>query len=181
MKLLVYHARQCDPKACTALKLKKFGLVKVFFSPSKVPRNSIVLNPLSTKVISKEDRKYLKKGIVALDCSWEHVSVVFSRLKKPVISRILPLLIAANPTNYGKISKLSTVEALSAALYILGQKPEAVSLLAKFKWGKTFLDVNSELLEKYSNRQSEEILAIQREYFKEVLDGEVSRGRAKAL
>lgn len=181
MKLLIYHAKQCNPKVCTAMKLKKFNLAKIFFSPRKIPRNSIVLNPFSEKVISIEDKQFMKNGLVALDCSWEHASQVFSQLRKPVISRILPLLIAANPVNYGKISKLSTVEALSSALYILGYKDEAMKLLAKFKWGKTFLDVNRELLEKYSNKNSEEILKIQQEYFKEVLHGEISRGRKKIV
>lgn len=166
MKILIYHAKQCAPKACTAAKLKKFELAKVFYAPGKIPRNSIVLSPFSEKVLSKEDTQHQKNVLVALDCSWKHAEEVFENLKKPTYRRALPLLVAANPVNYGKVSKLSTVEALASALYILGEAEHAERLLAKFKWGPGFLNLNKDLLESYSKaKKAKEIIDIQNEYF----------------
>ena len=166
MKVLIYHAKQCAPKACTAAKLKKFDLAHVFYSPSKIPRNSIVLSPFSEKVISKEDIRYAKNGLVALDCSWKHAEEVFANMKKPLVQRALPLLVAANPVNYGKVSKLSTVEALASALYILGKPDQAGELLSKFKWGPGYLDLNKDLLKSYSIAlKAKDIIDIQNKHF----------------
>ena len=62
----------------------------------------------------------------------------------------MPILIAGNPTNYAKATKLSTVEALAGALYIAGFKDEAKKLLSIFVWGHTFQELNANLLENYS-------------------------------
>ncbi len=166
MNVLIYHAKQCNPKACTAAKLKKFDLAKVFYTPGKIPRNSVVLSPFSEKTLSREDRAHLKNGLVALDCSWKHAEEVFKNIKKPLNQRALPLLVAANPVNYGKARKLSTVEALASALYILGEAEHAQKLLGKFKWGPAFSDLNKDLLESYSKASTEkEIISTQNEYF----------------
>ncbi len=169
-RLLVYHAGQCDPKRCTGLKLKKFGLVSFVKSMKDIPNGAILLNPFSQKALSTEDSAHLVKGLVALDCSWERAKEVFAGVGKRTEGRVLPLLIAANPVNYGRISKLSTVEALSASLYILGYKREAQEMLSKFKWGASFSSLNGEILESYAGAgSSQELLKIQREYFTEVL------------
>lgn len=158
VKILIYHGKQCNPKACTALKLGRFGLAKVFYTPRLIPRNSIVLSPLADKVLSLEDKAFLDRGLVALDCSWNRIKEILVP-RKPVQLRVLPPLVAANPVNYGKPSKLSTVEALGAALFILGREKEARKLLDKYKWGLHFLDLNRELLEGYSKGNFEEINA----------------------
>ena len=54
-------------------------------------------------------------------------------------------MLAANPTNYAKLGKLSSVEALAGALYILSEKELAAKMMDKFKWGHTFLELNVDL------------------------------------
>ncbi|RZN50480.1 DUF367 family protein [archaeon] len=165
VKIVIYHARQCHPKKCTARRLGKFGLAAIVERVDAIPYGSIYLNPFSAKALSPADREHLNQGISALDCSWETASLLFKRISPRVEDRCLPYLVAANPTNFGKPTKLSTAEAVAAALYILGEKPKALNIMDRFKWGKTFIDLNRELLERYSEaHDSSEVVEIQREY-----------------
>jgi pre-rRNA-processing protein TSR3 len=77
-------------------------------------------------------------------------------------SRCLPILIAGNPVNFGKATKLTTAEAIAAALYIAGFKQEAVELLSIFTWGHTFFELNGTLLDSYAQaKDSGEIVRTQ--------------------
>jgi pre-rRNA-processing protein TSR3 len=77
----------------------------------------------------------------------------------------LPVLLAGNPTNYAKATKLSTVEALAGALYIAGFREEAEMLLSMFVWGHTFLELNADLLAEYSGaKDSTEIVEMQSKF-----------------
>ncbi len=164
ISLHLYHADQCDPKKCSGKKLARFRLAILHDSPGKLPREAILLDPFSEQALSPADNP--KKGIIVLDCSWEEVERVFPVLERRKLRhRALPFLLAANPVNYGKPFKLSTVEAFAAALYILGEKENAALILNKFKWGKTFIELNLELLERYSKaKDSTEVVRIQSEY-----------------
>ena len=167
-RLYIYHLGQDDPKKCTAIKLKKFGLANVQNRMNILPYGSISLNPFADKALSREDSEIAAKhGITALDCSWELADDVFTKLEKrrKMQPRALPFLVAANPTNYGKPFKLSTIEALAAALYILGSVQQAEGLLNLYKWGPNFLKLNREPLESYSNAvTSQEIVEIQKDF-----------------
>ena len=115
-----------------------------------LPKRAVVLNPFSEIAFSPADRKRIEDfGLVGLDCSWEHAEKVLLKHVRGT-SRCLPILIAGNPVNFGKPTKLTTVEALVAALYIAGFKEEALQLLSIFKWGHTFLEINQERLESYA-------------------------------
>jgi pre-rRNA-processing protein TSR3 len=167
VRIVVYHAGQCDPRKCTALKLKRHGLVRIVSQMKFLPKRAVVLNPLSDVAFSPADRRRIEDcGLVGLDFSWEHAERV---LLKTVggTSRCLPYLIAGNPVNFGLPTKLSTVEALAAALFIDGFREEAHRMLSIFKWGHTFLEINQERLECYANaKNSTEIVKLQ-EHFME--------------
>ena len=149
-RITIYHANQCDPKRCTGLKLKRHGFARVVKSIRFLPRRAIVLNPFGQIAFSPADRQRIQDhGLAALDCSWEHAQKVMSTHVKGT-SRCLPILIAGNPTNYAKATKLSTVEAIGGALYIAGFKVEAEKMLSIFTWGHTFMELNAGLLESYA-------------------------------
>jgi pre-rRNA-processing protein TSR3 len=164
-RLTIYHANQCDPKRCTGLKLKRHGLARVVTSIKFLPRRAIVLNPFGEIAFSPADRQRIQNfGLAALDCSWEHAKKVLSAHVKGT-SRCLPILIAGNPTNYAKATKLSTVEAIAGALHIAGFRDEAEKVLSIFVWGHTFLELNHALLENYASaKDSTEIIEMQRSF-----------------
>ena len=79
--------------------------------------------------------------------------------------RALPYLVAANPVNFGRPMRLTTVEAFAAALVILGERDRAERALSKFTWGETFLELNAEPLRRYADcEDSGEVVEIQQEY-----------------
>jgi pre-rRNA-processing protein TSR3 len=162
VKLLVYMLKQDDPKKCTAAKLVHFNLANAV---RRIPRNSVVLNPYGETLLSKSDQG-MADSITAIDCSWERASTAFKH-NFHGISRKLPLLLAANPTNYSKLGKLSSAEALAGALSILGFDDLAFEVMNKFKWGHTFFELNGDLLKDYAKANDpEEIKRIEMEYFK---------------
>ncbi|MFX1574462.1 MAG: DUF367 family protein [Promethearchaeota archaeon] len=136
------HFQECDPKKCTALKLKKFNLLKIVTKIKGNLRNSVILNPSAHKVISINDRKIIMKyGLVVIDCSWNKLPNIWN--SNFLHGRKLPPLIAANPTNYGVWEKLSSAEALAAALFITQFKTYADLILSKFTWGIQFKNLNN--------------------------------------
>ena len=137
--------KQDDPAKCTAAKLVKFGLAKPV---KKTYEKSLILDPFATRYLLPSDQS-LANSITAIDCSWNLADDTFSK-KFSGMGRKLPPMLAGNPVNYAKLNKLTTVEAISGALYVMGYKENSLKLLDKFKWGHTFHELNQNLLEDYS-------------------------------
>ena len=151
---------QDDPKKCTAAKMIKFGLAQ---NVKNIGNRGLVLDPFSDQTLLPSDRSLIN-SIVGIDCSWNLADRAFSK-KFNGIKRKLPPLLAGNPVNYAKLNKLTTVEALSASLFILGFSSQSLELLDKFKWGHTFYDLNQNLLNEYSKLESEsQIESILKDY-----------------
>jgi pre-rRNA-processing protein TSR3 len=165
VRIVVYNARQCDPKKCTALKLEHHGLVRGVTQVKFLPKRAVVLNPFSEIAFSPADRDRIKDfGLAALDCSWEKAERFLSTHVRGT-SRCLPVLIAGNPVNFGRPTKLSTLEALAAALFIAGFREQASELLAMYKWGHTFLELNHEMLESYASaKDSADVVEVQKQF-----------------
>ena len=107
----------------------------------------------------------MNQRILAVDCSWENAEHSFDFLDKRNHSRALPFVVAANPVNYGKPFKLTTLEALAATLYMLDEQDVAKEILNLYKWGPHFLELNKEPLEEYRKaKNSGEIIKIMNQY-----------------
>ncbi len=169
MRITVFHADECDRKKCTSIKMHKLGKCRLVYDINKIPGGAIVLNPYAEKAVSYQDYRYVqRRGVVGLDCSWNEVSSSKKFFSLSKYHRSLPFLIATNPVNYGKPCILSTVEAISATLYITRFKDEARELLDGFKWGHTFLELNHDLLESYSEADtSAEVVKVQNDFLDE--------------
>ena len=156
--LVAYRDNSCDPRKCTVKKLEKAGLIRVVKTLSRVPRNTLLLDPTTEQALCPADRAV--KSITVLDCSWEVVNTGAVRSWR--IRRALPFLVAANPVNFGRPCMLSSVEALAAALWILGEEQQARDILAKVSWGVRFLEVNAEPLSLYATaKDSTEVVKFQ--------------------
>lgn len=165
MRLGIILLNQDDPSKCTALKLVKFNLAKRIYTTDK---QSVVLNPFSKTLLLPDDRLTFS-AICAVDCSWENIRYALRTqiaFRSRNNHRRLPSLLAGNPTNYSRVGKLTTAEALAGSAYILGNKTLSFNLMNKFKWGHTFLELNAGPLEEYScARDQEKMIQVEREYF----------------
>ena len=161
LRVFVCNLRTCNPKICTAARILRFDKA-VEINSNKIRNTSIVLTPFSEIALSPADKDLaMKFGIVGVDCSWNDIETGKKILGKGK-GRALPFLVAANPTNYGVPSKLSTLEAISASLIILGAKKQAMEILSLVKWGEEFYKVNKEYLDAYSKaKDSKEVVKIQ--------------------
>ena len=162
---------QDDPKKNTAVLASRRGDLTLHKDMRKIPRKGVILEPLCGKIFGPEDHELftIKHGsLVGLDCSWaqieDSVETVMKRTR--LVPRMLPLLLAANPVNWGKQSRLTTAEALAAALYLAGRKEQAKNILGAFRWGSRFFELNHEPLEAYSlAKSSSELVDLQFEFF----------------
>ena len=164
------YLAQDDPKKNTAVKLSRKSKITLHKDLKKIPKKGILLDPLCGKVFGPEDHELLKTGgsLVALDCSWSQIESSVEKISKRgrLIHRTLPLLLAANPVNWGKPTKLCTAEAIAATLYLMREIEHATNILSTFNWGMEFIKLNKDPLEDYSlAKSSKELVDLQFEYF----------------
>jgi pre-rRNA-processing protein TSR3 len=172
-RLLLLLAGEDHPKACTGRRLVRRGRAVPVRATSRLDRPPLLLDPHSPEPLSAGDRAVAASGgILAIDCSWNRLrdrgGLPGEREgRAPTgVPRRLPLLVAANPQHYGRIGELNTVEALSAALYVLGRPKEAAGLLEGFRGGSGFLEINRDRLEQYRRgANAEDVRALERSMF----------------
>ncbi|KAG1747443.1 hypothetical protein EDB19DRAFT_306490 [Suillus lakei] len=152
----------CDPRRCSGKKLARLGLITELRVGSRF--RGLVVSPKGTLVVSPADREIVgQNGVAVIECSWARIDdVPFSKIASPH-ERLLPYLLATNPTNYGKPWRLNCVEALAATFYITGFNQHAETLLNSFGWGDAFWKVNSPYLRRYQTCTSAEEVAVMQE------------------
>jgi pre-rRNA-processing protein TSR3 len=93
--------------------------------------------------------------VLGVDCSWNRLEQrggypeAAKWLGKVRVRRRLPWLVAANPQHFGRLGELNTAEAFSAALWLLGERDRALSLIEAFPGGATFLRINRARFDAY--------------------------------
>jgi len=144
----MWDFEHCDPRRCSGKKLARQHLITELRIGSRF--RGIVLSPNATQVLSPADKDIIDRGgLAVVECSWARLSEIpFSKIASPH-ERLLPYLIATNPTNYGKPWRLNCAEALAAAFYLTGHEDWAERLLAPFGWGSSFYPINQHLLQRY--------------------------------
>ena len=95
--------------------------------------------------------------------------------------RLLPYLIAANPTNYGKPWRLNCVEALAACFFICGHPEWAEGILAPFSYGQSFLEINDAPLKRYAACANEEEVKAAETAWLEKIEKEYNDDRTKRV
>src|SRR5512136_14060 len=159
--LRAYRDNTCDPRKCSVKKLARSGFVRIVPRIRALPRGTILLDPTAEQALSPADRS--ARSISVLDCSWAVLDT--SAIRSFRRRRALPFLLAANPVNFGRPFKLSSLEAFAAALFILGEREQVGKILSIYTWGNRFLEVNREPLERYAGaRDSAEVVVIQGDY-----------------
>lgn len=140
----------------------------------------IVVSPKGKKIVSREDKPLLDQyGAAVVEASWNRIDEVpFGRIGGKC-ERLLPYLVAANPTNYGKPWRLNCVEALAACFYICGHPEWAEDILSTFSYGRAFLDINAALLKRYEACENEEQIKKAEEVWMAKIEKEYEQSRAE--
>ena len=154
-KAAAWDLNHCDAKRCSGKRLMRLGMMREMHVGQK--HAGVVVSPKAKVLISPADRSILEQyGAAVVEASWNRIEEVpWQRIGGPN-QRLLPYLVAANPTNYGRPWRLNCVEALAATFVICGHKEWAEEILATFSYGQAFLDINEEILKRYAACENEE-------------------------
>src|SRR5207247_2648925 len=95
IRLVAYHAGQCDPKRCTSRRLERLGLMTFVPRPSALPKGAVLLTPEADRALSPADGpRAVRRGLAIVDVSWKRGQ--FPTVPQAV-ARALPYLLAAQP------------------------------------------------------------------------------------
>jgi pre-rRNA-processing protein TSR3 len=173
----MWEFRQTDVRRDTGSKLKRHGAVAELRLNQRW--RGLVLSSNGRRTISPADRELVGcGGIACVNCSWAKVDgeVPFAKMKSVGGERLLPFLVAANPTKYGQPMLLSSAEAMAAGLYICGFKADARALMGSFKWGASFWQLNGEMLDVYSDcTNADDVIAAQNVALQRIRDERAQR------
>ena len=171
VRLYIALAREDHPKACTGRRLLRRGLAREVRQIDRISPAPVVLDPYAPDPLGRAERQLaLRAGLLAVDCSWNRLTrrggFPDAATPGPALRRRLPILIATNPQHYGRPAQLNTVEALAAALYLVGRPGDAARLLEGFSGSDSFLRVNAERLDAYAlARDADGVRAAERRLF----------------
>ena len=170
INVFICNFHTCNPKKCTAMRMIRFHKARDI-KVNQIKSKHIVLTPFSIISLSPADIENAQNfGLVGVDCSWNNIDSGQKALVKGT-GRSLPFLVAANPNNYGIPSKLSTLEAIAAALYILGDYDHCDEILSLVSWGSEFKKINQEYLDAYaSSKDSKEVVKKQTTFMASLYD-----------
>ncbi|MGA8542467.1 MAG: DUF367 domain-containing protein [Thermoplasmata archaeon] len=156
-RLFIVLAGEDHPKACTGRRLLHRGLAQKVNRAEGIAPTPVVLDPYAPDPLGPADADIVTRGgILAIDCSWNRLSErgrfpgESPDRRRRGVRRRLPLLVATNPQHYGRMAQLNTVEALAAALQLVGRTAEARRLLEGFSGADFFLEVNRERFAAYA-------------------------------
>ena len=154
--LAMWEMNQNDKKRDTGTRLCNIGMARVLKPKERF--GGIVMSPAGQRTVSPADKDLVAKGgCCVVNCSWACLDKVpFELFKCGNGARLLPFLLASNPTKYGQPCVLSSCEALAAALYITGFQADSHMVMDRFKWGASFFQLNQEMLDVYAKCQDAE-------------------------
>ena len=130
----------------------------------------IVVSPNGKQVVSPADTHLLvEHGAAVVECSWARLDEVpFAKIGGKH-ERLLPYLVAANSVNYGKPWRLNCAEALAATFAICGRLEWAHRILEPFTYGESFLEINSELFERYAEcEDADDVKVVEAEWLEQL-------------
>lgn len=117
----------------------------------------VVISPNAKRLISSTDKELMEQyGAAVVECSWVRIKEVPWNRIGGKCERLLPYLVAANATNYGRPWRLNCAEALAAAFFICGHEDWAHEVLKHFSYGEPFLEINGQLLKRYAACKDED-------------------------
>lgn len=154
-KAACWDLGHCDQKRCSGKRLMRLGLMREMHVGQK--HAGVVVSPKAKTIVSPADREVMEQyGAAVVECSWKRIEEVpFARIGGKT-ERLLPYLLPANPTNYGRPWRLNCVEALAACFFICGHPEWAEEILSTFSYGPAFLEMNGTVLKRYAACANEE-------------------------